>query len=360
VENLTMEIKFTRIFKIDRENQITTEETFTNAEHVNNYIIELLQRLSEEEGQRLYKFDDSSTTVKDRIEELFSYDYSDLNEITESKITQICDFLSQRLLSKEIEAQERYGHLGHDIQKGMLIFTFLKITDTNYKIIISKSDYDKFIEEMTGDLKEGLPQKKKIYKSFIVNVDEIEGDLTIDKILTYDSNRVVSAYWWKEFLELIPLTSDEDNTIHAFDEIEKKLLNPILGRSKGDYTQLWNLTLAYFRSDGDFDFDFYKTEIIEKYNPINDNLKKSFIKERIDNISETKKFDNIFPKVKGILNKRMKKTIALTPEIDMIIKHDITNIDTTILGVEYEGEKYLMIKTQAGYQYAPNKLTLND
>ncbi len=51
-----------------------------------------------------------------------------------------------------------------------MLFAFCKMTDRDYKIVISKADYSEFLEETSGERKNGLPIKKKIFKSFIANV----------------------------------------------------------------------------------------------------------------------------------------------------------------------------------------------
>lgn len=44
--------------------------------------------------------------------------------------------------------------------------------------------------------------------------------------------------------------------------------------------------------------------------------------------------------------------INLSGEIDLVLKHDIANIASTILPKEEGGRKYIMIRSEEGYEYA--------
>jgi hypothetical protein len=47
----------------------------------------------------------------------------------------------------------------------------------------------------------------------------------------------------------------------------------------------------------------------------------------------------------------------LTPQIELTLKHDIDNIENTIVPHKDEaGDKWVMIKSEAGYQYFQNHL----
>jgi hypothetical protein len=345
-----MEVLFTKLFKVDREKNLSEKENFKNQDHVDNYIINLLGAMENETGVRDYCMDENSITMESYLDNLNN------QEDTED----ICLNISKRLLAKEIDAQKKYGHLG-DIQKGMLIISLLQMTDTERKVIISKADYDRFIEEISGELKDGLPMKKKIYKSFTANFS-INGDdsYKLGKVIAYDTYGKVSEYWWKHFLELEVVVSDRENTKRAFDAIEKKILIPIKKNHKEDYLYLWNATIAYFRRGGDFSMGYYADEIVGKYVPVDGNLKPRELQKKCNALLESEQFDNTFELVPSEVRKRFKSILDLTPEISLLLKNDIANLNTTIRPKEDENGKYIMIKSDAGFEYASMKLQENN
>ena len=345
-----MEVVFTKLFKVDREKNLSEKENFANQNHVDNYIIALLNAMENETGVRDYCMDGNAITMATHLTNLNTGESSD----------DICLSISRRLLAKEIDAQDKYGHLG-DIQKGMLIISLLQMTEGERKVIISKADYDTFIEEISGELKDGLPMKKKIYKSFTANFSlEEDGSYALGKVIAYDSYGKVSEYWWKHFLELDVVVSDRENTKRAFGGIEKKILIPIKKNHKEDYLYLWNATIAYFRRGGDFSMTYYADEIVGKYIPVDENLKPRELQKKCKALLESDQFDNTFELVPGEVRKRFKNILDLTPEISLLLKNDIANLNTTIRPREDENGKYIMIKSDAGFEYASMKLQGNN
>lgn len=332
-----MEIVFNRLFKIDVDTQLTTQEQFQEHDNLDNYIMDLLEKVTKEEGDRQYKFEEGSTTIKSILDNIIHGDDYD----------NYCDLLAKRLLQEETTAQGKYGHL-HDIQKGMLIVSYVQMTPTENKIIISKADYDTFIEEITGQIRSGLPLKKKIFKAFVVNVSRND----VAKMVTYDVNATVSKYWWKEFLELDVIRGNEENTKNAFDAIEKAILKPIKKKYKSDYLHLWNATVAYFRGEGEFNIAHYRDEIIGSYQPYDNKLKILDLKALCNGLPEKKNFDNRFDKVPRVVDKRFKNVLPLTNEIDLVLKHDVANIKKTIKSAIDEDGKYIMIRSDSGYDFA--------
>lgn len=340
-----MNIIFSKLYKIDVENNLVTLEQFQQSDNLDHYVMELINRVTEEIGDRSYNFENGAMTIKNSLNQI----------ISENDIDVICFQIAQRLLQKEIQAQERYGHL-HDIQKGMLIISYVKMTETEFKIIISKADYNTFLEEITGEIKSGLPIKKKIFKSFIANVSNNE----ISKMVTYDVNAKVAQYWWKEFLELKVVVNDEENTIRAFNAIESTILEPIKRQSKSDYLHLWNATIAYFRGEGEFSLNHYRDNVLGTYIPYEGNINIEQLKEKCNELPANFEFDHRFEKTPTAVNKRFKKTIELSNAIDLIIKHDIANLSSTFKPKEEGGRKYIMIRSDEGYEYALKQQNQND
>lgn len=300
-----MNVIFNRLYKVDVETNTVTPEEFAENDNLDSYVMEIVSKVSEEIGDREYKFQSGAITIKSALE----------NIIDNFDVERQCTLISNRLLMAEMEAQRKYGHL-RDIQKGMLILSHVKMTDTEFKIIISKADYNTFLEEMTGQIKSGLPLKKKIFKSFIANISQGK----ISKIVTFDVNATVAQYWWKEFLELDSVVKDEENTIRAFNAIETKILNSIKKKSKSDYLHLWNATIAYFRGEGEFQLNHYRDNILGSYVPYSGEIEIADYVIKCNELPSQFNFDNRFIKISSAVNKRFKNVIKLSNEIDLVIK----------------------------------------
>lgn len=341
-----MEIIYHRLYKVDITTQEVSLQEFAENDNVNNYVKDLLQNVSNNDGEREYLFEESSLTMKTYLN----------NIINDEERDSTSEMIAKRLLQEEIKAQKRIEHLNKHIQKGILIISYVQMTDTENKIILSKADYNEFIEEITGNLKSGLPTKKKIFKAFIANVTISDEDNEITRLITYDSNTTKAAYWSKEFLELQEIRDDEKNTLTAYNAIKKDIIEPLRKKHKADYLCLWNATVAYFRGEGDFDLLHYRDSIIGNYQPMDNTLKLDDVKTKIDKLPPKYKFDSSFIKRPNVVKDKFKNTIKLSNEIDLVIKHDVANPKKTFVPFkDDEGNEYIGILSLEGFQYAQNQ-----
>lgn len=338
-----MEIEYYKLLKIDNEVNEISVDVFSNTESVNNYIVELIEECGNNEGDREYKFDDTLNTTQEHVNCIIQNQNRDVK----------CELLANKLLKVEKKAKEDIAHLHKDIPKGVLVITYAKMTESEYKFIIIKADYTEFLEEISGERKSGLPTKKKIFKSFIMNVSIYDNGYEIGKMITFDSNSTKAKYWWKTFLELDEIRDDEKNTMSAYDSIRLNILDPLKKNHKQDYLCLWNLTVAYFRTEGTFDIAHYRDNIVGAYTPFDNNLKIDKLKDKITKLPEKDKFDPVFEKRPSVISAKFKNIIQLTDEIDLHLKHNIVGMSRVIKPyVDEEGKEYIMIQSKDGYQFA--------
>jgi hypothetical protein len=338
-----MEIEFYTFLKIDKTEDTVSDENFENLDNIQNYIEELIDSCINNEGDREYIFEPTLETTKNHIENIIK------NDDREEK----CRSLAERLLAVEKEANDTIKHLGKEIPKGILMIALVKDTEIdNYKFVIAKADYSEFLEESTGDKRRGLPTKKKIFKSFIMNYFYGEETLDVQKILTYDANVSRALYWWKTFLELKEVRDNEKNTTTAYNSIRKEI-NKLQRRHKQDYLCLRNATIAYFKSEGQFDINYYKDVVIGGYQPYDTSLDMNDLKNKIQRLPQKHKFDNVFEKTPSVIRDKFKDIIRLTSEIDLNLKQEILNIERVIQPhKDDQGNEYIMIQSSNGYKYA--------
>ena len=338
-----MDVSYIQLVKIDHDNNNVVVEPIDEQENIKQYVMDMLATISENIGEREYIFKDGEETMKTYLNRFISED--DKFETTLN--------IAKRLLSKEQDAQLKYAHITQ-IQKGIMLASLCKMTDRDYKVIIAKADYSEFLEEASGEKRNGLPTKKKIFKSFIANVVIVNGAYSISKMVTFDVNSSQAKYWYNDFLDLEAKLDDEANTKKAFDEINARVLTPIKKESKDDYWCLYNATLSYMRSEGEFDIEYYANEILGKYTPKNPNVKIKDLSKKALELPEKRNFDKKFTKVPKAINKKIKAIIPLTEDISLSVTD---NGNPSLRNVikpykDEEGHKYIMVKSDEGYSYA--------
>lgn len=333
-----MEIIFNRLYKIDiSKNEVSVLSDLQVTDNLKNYIITLLDAIQDKESDKQYEYKSQTLEFCTLLNKI----------IREGEYDESCLRIANKLLEAETDAQAQIKRLKKDIQKGILIASLVQMTQTERKIIISKADYDEFLDE-NGEINTGLPLKKRIYKAYTSNVNRAN---EVYKIATYDSNTSVSIYWWKEFLELSIVRTDEENTLGAFKAIESKILNPMKNKSKSDYFTLRNSTIRYFRANAEYSTDGYIENVYDGYQPFdNEAINIDDVKEKIRNLPQKCNFDNRFNIIRSQIKSKVSKRFSLTNDIELVIKQDIQpNIIKT--KEEVDGSKWVMIKSNDGYEY---------
>lgn len=336
-----MEKEYLRLIKIDHDNNCVEVENIDEQENVRDYVMAIIEQISENAGDREYRFKAEEITMKTYLDSLVMNDNRDEQSIA----------IANRLLTKENQAQERYSRIT-EIQKGILLIGFCKMTNIEYKVVICKADYTEFIEEATGQKKNGLPTKKKIFKSFCGNVTMNGGVHTFGKLVTFDVNSNQAKYWYSDFLDLDVCLDDTENTKKAFSYINSKILDPLRSNHPHEHLRLWNMTVGYMRSEGEFSIDHYADNILGTYQP-EDGLDMAPLVRKAKELPSKYGFDNRFNKVPTAIKRRFMQEYKLTDDIKLTLTNHIQNLSSTIKAYkDPEDNKYIMIKSEEGYRIA--------
>lgn len=253
--------------------------------------------------------------------------------------------IAERLLRVEIDAQEQIAKLGKQLHEGLLIISHITDRGTE-KIIICKAETLSYIERTTFTQQDGFPIKKKIFKSAQIVFDESH---EITDILINDINDTIPRYWWDGFLELSKKYDDEENTKRAFTMIDSKVLTKIKKESNPDYWNLRSTTIHYFRSNDEFDIDDYIEKCFNRYTPEFEDLDLNKFKDTIRELPRKQNFDTRFSLVRKAITAKVKSTIKLEENIDLVLKGEVHS--GTIEGfVNGNQEKGIFIKTSKGYE----------
>jgi hypothetical protein len=331
-----MEIKFSSLHQIDHsENKIIKIGIDNEGKILGDYIQKLLNEITKSYNKQSFEFQRDSTEVRLAIGMLIRGEYENGSEI-----------IAERLLTTEITAQEKIDKLNIEIQKGILFQTITEIEGEKF-VIISKADHSEYIDQSDFLLHKGLPWKKKVFKAFIA---KIESDNSLSSIFIYDTNSIMSRYWWDDFLELKAKRTDSHNTRTSLDVLDKKIFEHLKKDFPADHTIIRNSTLGYFRSNTEFDLNEYFSSVMDNYSPVDPEFPLKKTKEKILELPEKWDFDSRFTISKEDIKKRAIRKIPLTNEIDLILKNFIEINGTISAYIDEEGEKCIKIKTINGYE----------
>lgn len=258
--------------------------------------------------------------------------------------------IAEKLLSVEIDAQDKIKAMKKKIKKGALLILLLS-RDNNFNFVILKIEHSDFFDEIESKIKKGLPlNRQRLQKSCLVS---FSNTYDVEEILISDSGASISEYWWKNFLSTVELQSSELNTKNAFGSIENFLKREVEKHSSVDYWYMRNDIIAYFRNNEQFAYD----ELVEKVR--SHKPESPAIDERFDQIIEkfkalpdhkNSKFDRQFQLEPNVIRARIKKTIALSDNIELRINGEVADFRKKIVPESDALGKYLKIYSDTGYE----------
>lgn len=330
-----MEINNVFLHHIDvQANAVTPIEIKESSENIHKYVESLVEDIHTNPNRRAYEFKNGSTQVKSTLVPIIQQD--------ENLDTLILNN-AKRLLEKEIKSQERIARLNKEIQKGSLLHLSF-YSDNSHKVIVCKVEHDEVLSEVTFDLIRGLNTKKKVFKAILVYLDD-------DHNITYNyvNDKNSSKYWWDDFLELIQLNTDDENTEKSLNELDKALTTY---RSKfyADYLLLRNTLIGYYRSNDTLNYSDVITNVFESYSAVNPAFPKEKLLAKVKGLPEKKGFDTQFKISKKKITKKIKQRIRLQSNLYLSLDDFVENLKNILTPIEEGGNKYVRILSTEGYE----------
>ncbi|MEW2922684.1 nucleoid-associated protein [Muricauda sp. ANG21] len=329
-----MEIKSIFLHHVDVQTKnVTPIEINEDFENLNTYVEGLVQDILDNPNRRFYNWKDGETQVKNSLP-LIKANSHDIESYVLNN--------AKRLLEKEVKAQESMNRMGVEIQRGSLLHLSIESEGT-HKIIICKVEHDEVVSEINFELIRGLNTRKKLFKALLVYYDQ-NGEITHN----YVHDKKPTKYWWDDFLELDPITTDEDNTENALNEIDK-CLTRYRKKYYVDYLILRNSFLGHFRNKETLNFTDLVDEVFEDYTPLNKDFPKKKLLESLKKLPEKNNFDTTFNIIKEKINKRQKTNIRLASNLYLSIDDFVENLKNIIELEQEGGNKYVRIMSEDGY-----------
>ncbi len=338
-----MEIVIQTIRIIDYENNAVyvrdTPETFSD------YVRQLITYINGNTSIREYRTRSVNTEVISCILDIVK------NQIDSDLVMGKIDFIANRLLLKEREAQTSVAHMDTNVQKGSLIQALLyDEEDDKYTYLLAKVEHTDFVDDSDFSFKSGFSKDmKKLWKSCTFDIDDLNAASFSAKVYS----NTVAKYWYDNFLELDQVVSDEVNTDKAFRAIESTLNRNVKNIAPRDHTLLRNSLIAYFRSNDFIDYNTMITNTVENYHPVElEQEKLEKVIEKLRELPEKHNFDQQFNTVSSAINARIRKVYDVCHGVQLKITDAIDDFDDTIKAYrDNDGNRYIRIKTDNDLTY---------
>lgn len=300
---------------------------------LNDFLITITQETITNPNRKIFKFETSSES-KTALEGFLSSDAT-----TEQQ--EFSRQLAVKLLDAEKQTSSRVRHL-NNLRKGSMVVCHFQ-SDARECLIVSKLDFESFIERGTYNKKQGLPVKNGVLKSCVINVQD--GQLEADVFLL-DSNGTISSFWSRLFLQALPSVNDVTNTRRAYSRILSTFKGLSIS-SKVDYQVLKNNLIGYFSTNETFTITGLLDSLIGSYTPVSSKVNLQEITEKINQLVEDQEFDGTFSIDDKEIKKQYRQTLKLDGEVTVTTKK---NYNDRIYKKEIDGDLYMLIRTESGLE----------
>lgn len=323
-------------------------EMRATTDEFDKYIRGLVGYINENDTVRLYKKKSNNTEVIVSVKNIYE-EYTGNNKNKKDIMLQNFNANAERLLYKELDVQETISRLGIQVKKGSLIQVLLYDDDVDeYLFLLAKVEHRDFFDDISFLIHSGFSiENNKLWKSCLLRLSTEEEKFDIKDARIYLDNR--AQYWSEDFLELEPMSKDDENTNKVFRGIENVLKSNIKSISPNDYTILRNYVIGYMKNNVLFDYDNMMDNVFNNYQPvkIEESLYKDILLPKLKELPKKKKFDKQFEIVQSIITARIRKVYDVNDGIELKIKEHIDNINDIINSEidERTGQRYIRIKT---------------
>jgi hypothetical protein len=336
---LTERIEYLSVHQIDIENS-TTNKVNINSSDLQDFTRKLFFQELTATNKRYFKFSRETNEVAQIFKSLIeNFENENFLSVFQAKT----DILADILLNAQQKTVERHPNI-QPPKKGNLVIILLKRAD-RIEILISKIDQAIFLNLQDSKYTAGLPEEKATQKSCSIAY-QLDGDeYQLVDIIVSDSNSKIATFWVEDFLQLKELTSNESNTVNAFNGIENVFSTYIKKKSKGDFIELRNNLVGYFRTKTSFNFDEMVEYVIGNYSPENTEIDIDTLKDRLKRLPEKKDFDTSFEIIESRIKARFKRSYKVSDKIELRTSDYIENLKDVIVAKENDyGERVLVIK----------------
>ncbi len=257
--------------------------------------------------------------------------------------------LAKRLHEKQVDAENR----SFEITQGDLLSVFYSVEGQSYALL-SKLEQVQFLNRVTLEKNAGFPfDKNRLLKTCLCELTEENGVWEIGAVSLYDSNSVISKFWWHDFLELAELTDDDSNSKRAYAAWKDFIDKTIRPTSKADALIAKNSIGGIFKSKQPYVHSDVVDAVLTNYVPENPALDMKAIAAKAQKLPQQskalgKRFDANFQVSPSACRIRL-APIRLTDEIDLILKAPVADLKNVVMPITHNQKKGVFIASDAGH-----------
>lgn len=329
-------------FRLDNVNVAAEYMDTSRYTHVDTYISEVISEVLADHKSRKFKFSDDESTKQN------------ISNICSGPSMAEAQALALKLAQAEHDIKNKHPELRLDetIKSGIAIIALVEDEAINYFFFVKADDSEVIIiRDGNDELSNGLvrEKKQKRYRAFIAeyDIEQDNGEVSYGQIVSLDKTSPLPKYWIENFLHLTPVYKDEEDTKKAFKALTTRGLNKIRDKHPYAHTVLSNMVIGEFSSDGQIIYSDFVNRLCAS-SPDRDRDITETLKNELLKYPEEIGFDDVFNKKPEAVKNR-KTTIKLNEQIDLVLKDGINIDDGTIKAVKKNGVKYLVIRTEEGY-----------
>ena len=129
-----------------------------------------------------------------------------------------------------------------------------------------------------------------------------------------------------------------------------KTLTPLRNKFYADYVILRNSVIGYFKNNDNLNYSDFISNVVEGYDPVNDDFPKQALVTKLNELPSKKGFDTQFSVVKKKINKKIKHRIKLANNLFLSIDDYVDNLKNILkTWKDPQGNKYVQILSSQGY-----------
>lgn len=250
--------------------------------------------------------------------------------------------IAEHLLECEKLAQSKIFQTGTNVKKGSLVQALIDKEDGTMQYLLAKVEHSKWYDGNDLSINYGFAgDKNNIWKSAVFKFYEVNGQILFDRIQVFNDTK--SKYWYLSFLQVEEVRDDFSNTLKAYQAIDTELKSTVKSVSPRDYVVLSTEVQNTMNQSQPMDYDSYIEDLMDNYQPTNEEIQKDVIKECLLNLPQRKKFDTEFVTVpQSIQNKRTKK-FKIAEGVELTIRSDAKEFGSRIISTMSDGKRILQI-----------------
>ena len=297
-------------------------------EGFNEFINNLIEYISKDNrNKKDFICKDSNRTVPHCISAIVA-------GIEDDKSTEsLMDSIAGKLLDSEINAQAALENLKKTIKQGSLFQALVRDDNDELLYIIAKVEHKGWYNSENLMRFSGFPEDEiAVWKSAIFPVLHADEEPLFGTISVYVDSE--AKYWTKMFLEINEATSDDNNTIKAYNATVDALNRELKPISDKDRRILVNSFLREFKTKQMVNYADMVNRIFDNYTPDATNWNVEYVKDRILKLPEKKQFDTQFMAVPEAIKDKAREIYDVAAGIELRIKGVVNDYRNAIRAEE--------------------------